>query len=58
LSKLYDQLKNAARTRKQALERKPPATAKPGPPSTDPPITGKVLADGDSRWREEIEGKL
>ncbi|HST03044.1 MAG TPA: hypothetical protein VLJ84_15400, partial [Usitatibacter sp.] len=59
MSKLYDQLKNAARTRRQALERKGGKPApKAGLPSTDPPVSGKVIADSESHWREEIEGKL
>jgi len=59
VSKLYDQLKKAARTRKQALEAKAQKPApRAAPASTDPPISGKVLADSDAHWREEIEGKL
>ena len=59
MSKLYDQLKNAARTRKQALERKAePAAPQAEPLPTDPPLTGKALDDSESHWREEIEDKL
>ncbi|MGZ5085360.1 MAG: hypothetical protein ACXWBZ_18475, partial [Usitatibacter sp.] len=64
MSKLYDQLRNAAFSRKQALERKPRKSAvapSSSPTSSAParPLADQKVVDDDSRrWREEIEGKL
>jgi len=52
VSKLYDQLKSAARARRELLE-----GDKAKGPAADPG-SQKVLAESDEQWREEIEQKL
>ena len=62
MSKLYDQLKNAAFSRRQALERKPgKAAASPASGQAELPASladQEILDDPRSHWRDEIEGKL
>jgi hypothetical protein len=62
LSKLYDQLKNAAFARKQALDPKKPkrgaARAKAAEPEPAKLVDQKVIDDESGRWRDEIAGKL
>ena len=64
MSKLYDQLKNAAFSRRQALERKSRKASTGGSSSTRAapagrsPVEQGVVDDEQRRWRDEIEGKL
>ena len=59
MSKLYDQLKNAAVSRKQALEKKArkPARAKAAA-APKPVAEQEVFDDAQHTWRDEIAGKL
>src|ERR1700752_2284234 len=52
MSKLYEQLKNAAFSRREALERKSRRK------SSRSLAEQKVVVDSEAKWREEIEDKL
>ncbi|MBC8022279.1 MAG: hypothetical protein H7Y14_04125, partial [Burkholderiales bacterium] len=60
MSKLYDQLKNAAFSRKDALEKKErkPLRAKAQEKAPQPLAEQRVIDDEQGAWRNEIAGKL